>query len=466
MFDRSIYVQRRKRLIEQVGSGIVLMVGHDESPMNYADNTYPFRQDSSFLYYFGLDEPGLIAVVDLDEGRETIFGDDRTVNEVIWMGPTLSVREKCEFAGVDESAPLDQLSAVVNRAIRQGRHVHFLPPSRPKVTLKIAELLGIRVGVVADYVSEELTRAVVACRSVKSEEEIEELQKAVDICCEMQTTAMRLSQPGVYEREVAGAIEGIAIARGGRLSFPTIFSIHGETLHNHHHGNLMQAGHIAINDSGAETARHYAGDITRTIPVGGQFSQRQKDVYQIVLEAQTRAIEAVRPGVEFRDIHLLACEVLAAGLKELGLIAGDIKEAVQAGAHALFFQCGLGHMMGLDVHDMEGLGEDYVGYTDTIRRNPMFGFCSLRLGKALEPGYVITVEPGLYFIPELIDQWRAEGKLTQFINYEKAEEFTDFGGIRLEDDVLVTEDGYRVMSDQIPRTIEEVEAASVAAASH
>jgi Xaa-Pro aminopeptidase len=397
-------------------------------------------------------------VIDLDEGHETVFGNDRAVNEVIWMGPTSTVHEKCEQVGVDESAALDQLPSVVDRAIRQGRPIHFLPPSRPEIVLKIAALLGLRVDVVADYVSEKLTRAVAAGRSIKSEEEIDELQKAVDVCAEMQLAAMRLSKPGVWEREVAGAIEGIAIASGGRLAFPTIFSVHGETLHNHHHGNLMQDGHMAINDSGAETPSHYSGDITRTIPVGGRFTPRQRDVYQIVFDAQTRAIEAVRPGVEFRDIHTLACEILAAGLKELGLIKGDIKEAVQAGAHALFFQCGLGHMMGLDVHDMEGLGEDYVGYTETIRRNPMFGFCSLRLGKALEPGYVITVEPGLYFIPQLIDQWQAENKLAQFINYEKVETFKDFGGIRLEDDILVTEEGFQVMSEQIPRTIEEVEA--------
>ncbi|HYW79413.1 MAG TPA: aminopeptidase P family protein, partial [Thermoguttaceae bacterium] len=452
MFDKSIYVQRRKRLSELVGtgqggtaqvdSGIVLMVGHDESPMNYADNPYAFRQDSSFLYYFGLDEPGLIALIDLDEGREIVFGNDRTVNEVIWMGPTASVQQKCERVGVDQSAPLDQLPPIIDEAIRQGRRIHFLPPSRPEVVMKLAALLGLQVDVVADYVSEPLTRAVVACRSVKAPEEIEEIQKAVDVCAEMQVAAMRLSKPGVCEREVAGAIEGIAIARGGRLSFPTIFSIHGETLHNHHHDNVMQQGHMAINDSGAETALHYAGDITRTIPVGGRFSSRQKDVYQIVFEAQSRAIEAVRPGVEFRDVHTLACEILAAGLKDLGLITGDIKEAVRAGAHALFFQCGLGHMMGLDVHDMEGLGEDYVGYTDTIRRNPMFGFCSLRLGKALEPNHVITVEPGLYFIPQLIDQWRAEQQHTEFIDYDAAEKFKDFGGIRLEDDLLVTDDGY------------------------
>jgi Xaa-Pro aminopeptidase len=271
---------------------------------------------------------------------------------------------------------------------------------------------------------------------------------------------MKMSGPGVYEREVAAAMEQIVLSHAGRLSFPTIFSIHGETLHNHCHGNLMSTGDIAVNDSGAETQLGYASDVTRTIPISGKFSQRQKEIYAIVLDAQNKAIEAAKPGVEFRDVHRLATEVLVSGLKDLGLVKGDVAEAVEAGVHTLFFQCGLGHMMGLDVHDMEGLGEDYVGYTDTIKRNPVFGWRSLRLGKALEPGFVITVEPGLYFIPELIDRWKAEQKNAQFINYDAVEKYRDFGGIRIEDDVLVTEEGSRMLGKPIPRTIEEVEAMS------
>jgi Xaa-Pro aminopeptidase len=277
---------------------------------------------------------------------------------------------------------------------------------------------------------------------------------------EMHTTAMKMSKPGVCEREVAAEMERIVLSHGGRLSFPTIFSIHGETLHNHFHGNVMSAGDIAVNDSGAETPLGYASDITRTIPVSGRFSARQREIYSIVLESQTRAVEAAKPGVEFRNVHRLASEVLVSGLKDLGLVTGDVSQAVEAGVHTLFFQCGLGHMMGLDVHDMEGLGEDYVGYTDTIKRNSEFGWRSLRLGKALEPGFVITVEPGIYFIPQLIDRWKAERKNTEYVNYDAIEKYKDFGGIRIEDDVLITESGSRVLGKPIPRTIAEVEAMS------
>jgi len=367
------------------------------------------------------------------------------------------LKEKCRKTGISDTAGLDKLPDVLQKAVKQGREILFLPQYRAKNILKIQQLLGISPSSVAAHVSEPLIRAVVSQRSIKSEQEIEQLEAALDISYEMQTLAMKMSKPGVYERLLASAIEAVVLSRGSALSFPTIFSIHGETLHNHSYDNQMQAGDIAVNDSGAESPLHYASDITRTIPVGGKFSQRQKEIYAIVLNAQEKAIEGVKPGIEFRDIHLLACRELASGLKDLGLMKGDIEQAVQAGAHTLFFQCGLGHMLGLDVHDMEGLGEEYVGYTDTIKRNPEFGFKSLRLAKALEPGFVITVEPGIYFIPELIDRWKAEKKNSQYINYELLESYRDFGGIRIEDDVLVTQIGYRVLGREIPRTISEVE---------
>jgi len=452
MFAPNVYIERRRRLRSDVGSGLILLLGNELSPMNYPDNQYPFRQDSSFLYFFGLDYPGLAAVIDADQGAECVFGDDLTVDDIIWTGPQPPLQEKCQKAGILETAPLDQLQLVLDRAVAQERQIHFLPQYRPENVLKIQQLLAIHPAVVRDHVSESLIQ-----RSFKSDDEIAQIEAALDMSYEMQTAAMKMSKPGVCEREVAAAMEQIVLARGGRLSFPTIFSIHGETLHNHSHGNMMSSGDIAVNDSGAETPLGYASDITRTVPVGGKFSQRQKEIYAIVLESQTRAIEAAKPGVEFRNVHRLASEVLVSGLKDLGLVTGDVAEAVEAGVHTLFFQCGLGHMMGLDVHDMEGLGEDFVGYTDTIKRNPEFGWRSLRLGKALEPGFVITVEPGLYFIPELIDRWRAERKNTQFVDYDAVEKYKDFGGIRIEDDVLVTEDGPRILGRPIPRTIEEVE---------
>ncbi|TKJ35034.1 MAG: Xaa-Pro aminopeptidase [Planctomycetes bacterium B3_Pla] len=460
MFAPNVYIERRKRLRTDVESGVILFLGNEESPMNYPDNQYPFRQDSSFLYFFGLDCPGLAAVIDIDQGSECIFGDDLTVDDIVWTGPQPPLREKCQEVGISQTAAHDQLPVTLIRAAEQGRTIHFLPQYRADNVLKIEQLLAIPPAVIEDHDSERLIRAVIAQRSIKAEEEITQIEAALDIAYEMQTTAMKMSKPGVYERQIAGAMEAIALSHGGRLSFPTIFSIHGETLHNHYHGNLMKDGDIAVNDSGAESPSHYTSDITRTIPVSGKFSQRQKEIYAIVLDAQNKAIEAVKPGVEFRDIHRLASEVLVSGLKDLGLVKGNVTEAVQAGVHTLFFQCGLGHMMGLDVHDMEGLGEDYVGYTDTIKRNPEFGWRSLRLAKALKPGFVITVEPGLYFIPELIDRWKTEQKNAQYINYDAVEKYRDFGGIRIEDDVLVTQQGCRILGKPIPRTIEEVEAMS------
>lgn len=441
-----------------MSSGVVLLLGNDELPMNYVGNSYPFRQDSSFLYYFGLDEPGLGAVIDLDEGTECLFGDDPTVEEVVWTGPQRPLREKARQVGVDRTAPSRELASVLDQAREKGRVIHFLPPCGAEHILKIHRLLNYPPEMVDELVSEALIRAVVAQRSVKSSEEIEQIELALSISYQMQTTAMRLARPGVVEREVAGAMEGIAVALGVRFAFEPIFSIHGETLHNPLHDNVLRAGDIAVNDSGAESPLRYASDVTRTIPIGGRFTQRQREIYSIVLDAQEQAIAAIEPGVEFRDVHRLACMRLVAGLKELGLTRGDPEEAVQAGAHTLFFQCGLGHMMGLDVHDMQGLGEDYVGYTDTIRRSPAFGWNSLRLAKAVEPGYVVTVEPGIYFIPALMDRWKAERKYDAFINYDKVESYRDFGGIRLEDDVLVTDTGCRVLGPPIPKTITDVEA--------
>jgi Xaa-Pro aminopeptidase len=457
MFAADVYIERRKRLRNDIQSGMILFLGNEESPVNFADNQYPFRQDSSFLYFFGLDCPGLAAVIDVDKGTECMFGDDLTVDDIVWTGPQPTLKEKCCKAGISETAGLDRLPDVLNKAIKQGREIHFLPQYRPENVLKIQQLLGIHPSDITGHVSESLIRAVVAQRSIKNEKEVEQIEAALDISYEMQTLAMRMTKPGVYERQVASAMEAVVLSHGSVLSFPTIFSIHGETLHNHNYDNQMQAGDMAVNDSGAESLFHYASDITRTIPVSGKFSQKQKEIYSIVLNAQEKAIAEVKPSVEFRDIHLLACKVLASGLKDLGLMKGDIEQAVQAGAHTLFFQCGLGHMLGLDVHDMEGLGEEFVGYTDTIKRNPEFGFKSLRLAKALEPGFVITIEPGIYFIPELIDRWKAEQKNSQYINYKMAEAYRDFGGIRIEDDVLVTQTGHRVLGRKVPKTIFEVE---------
>jgi len=457
MFPANIYIERRKLLRTQVQSGLVLLLGNQQSPMNFSDNHYPFRQDSSFLYFFGLDLANLAAVIDVDETKECVFGNDLTVDDIIWTGPQPSLKEKCLKTGISETAQSDKLQEVLAKAKRQGRKIHFLPQYRTENVLKIERLLRKTPVAIHQHVSETLIKAIALQRSIKNKEEIEQIETAVNISYEMQMLAMKMSKPGVHEREVAGAMEAIALSQGSGLAFPTIFSINGQTLHNHNYVNIMKQGDIAINDSGVESELHYASDITRTIPVGCRFSKRQKEIYAIVLNAQEKAIDAVKPGVEFRAIHRLGCKILVSGLKDLGLMKGDIDEAVDVGAHTLFFPCGLGHMLGLDVHDMEALGEDYVGYTDTIKRNPEFGWKSLRLAKALETGFVITVEPGVYFIPELIDRWKAEQKCSSYINYNAVEKYRDFGGIRIEDDVLVTEDGYRLLGRPIPKTIDEVE---------
>ncbi len=457
MFDRDVYIRRRQRLKAQIQSGLILLLGNDESPMNYAANTYPFRQDSTFLYFFGLDQPGLAAVIDVEERTEWVFGGDPTVEEIVWTGPVPLLRDRCERVGVTQTAPGDRLAHVLNEVARRGRTIHLLPQYRAENIQKINRLWGPAV---PPSPSAVLIRAVVQQRSVKSPEEIEQIEAALDISRQMHIAAMKIARPGVVEREVVGAMEGIALSNGVRLAFPPIFSTHGETMHNPYYDNVLNAGDIVVNDSGAESPLYYASDITRTIPVGGRFSQRQREVYSIVLAAQEQALDLAKPGVEWREVHRRTAVALMEGLKELGLVKGGPQEAVAAGAHTMFFPCGVGHMMGLDVHDMEALGEDYVGYADAIQRNPEFGWRSLRLAKAIEPDFVITVEPGIYFIPQLIDQWRAEGRHSRFINYDRVELFRDFYGVRIEDNIVVTDDGCRILGRPIPKTIEEVEAIS------
>jgi Xaa-Pro aminopeptidase len=457
MFDASTYVRRRMRLGDSLGSGLALFLGNPELPMNYAANTFHFRQDSSFLYFWGLDDPDLAALIDLDDRTDAVFGDDFTVDDIVWRGPQPTIAERAARAGVGCTAPRAALAGKLAQAIRQGRRIHFLPQYVADNQIALERLLGIRAEAVNDHASADLINAIVVQRSVKSAEEIVEIEAALETCYEMHTLAMKLSRPGVYEREVAGAIEGLVAARGVRLAFPVIFSVHGETLHNHYHGNRMEAGQMAVNDSGAESALHYAADITRTIPIGGKFTGLQRDFYRSVLNAQRAAIAAIRPGARFKDVHLLAGRCLLSDLKEIGCVRGNLDDAVAAGVQGLFFQCGLGHMMGLDVHDMEGLGEQHVGYDDTVQRSTQFGLKSLRLARPLQPGFVLTVEPGLYFIPQLMDRWKAEGRFAEFVNYDAVDRLRNAGGIRIEDDVVVTEDGCRVLGRPIPVEIDEVE---------
>jgi Xaa-Pro aminopeptidase len=459
MFQTQTYIDRRERLKREVASGLLLFLGNDESPMNFSDNHYRFRQDSSFLYFWGFDVPGLAAILDIDEKREILFGRETTIEDMVVTGPRPTLKELSLKSGVYEVADFNQLNAVIKQAIGNGRKIHFLPQYRAENFIKIQQLLDMDAAVASASSSSSFIKAVVAQRSIKSKEEIEQIESALGVTYDMQTLAMKLSKPGIYERAVAGSMAGLASSLDiAGLAFPIIFTVNGHFLHNFHQNNKMKPGDIVVNDSGAESAMHYASDITRTFPVDGKFNQQQREIYSIVLKAQEKAIQALRPGIEYRDIHLMACKHITAGLIALGLMQGDVDSAVVAGAHALFMPHGLGHMLGLDVHDMEGLGEDYVGYTDTIQRSEQFGLSQLRLARALEPGFVITVEPGLYFNPRLIDQWKTKKKFEEFINYSKVEPYRNFGGVRIEDDVLILEDGCRVLGKPIPKSIEDVEA--------
>ena len=433
-------------------------MGNDDAPINFKDNTYPFRQDSTFLYYFGIAAPQLAALIDIDEDRTIIFGDEMTIDDIIWMGRLETIREKAANAGVSHTLATNALPRMLLEAMQEGRPVHFLPPYRPANFMRLSQLTGIPIERLAESASVTLIKAVVAQRSVKSAEEVTEIERAVDTSVDMHLAAMRLAKPGMTERQVAGVVQHVAQQAGGTLAYPTILTVRGEVLHNHYHGNVLQEGDLVLNDSGAETALGYASDLTRTFPAGKTFTTLQKEAYEVVLNALEGATAALKPGVRYLDIHFHACRMLVEGLKQMGLMQGNPEEAVAADAHTLFFQCGTGHLMGLDVHDMEDLGEQYVGYTDTIRKDTTtFGLKSLRLGKELEAGNVLTVEPGLYFIPELIDRWKAENKLAQFINYEKVESFKGFGGIRVEDDMLITATGHRILGKPLAKTVAEIE---------
>ena len=457
MFKKEIYSSRRNKLKNKISSGVALFLGNMESPMNYLDNTYHYRQDSSFLYFFGLDFPGLAGVIDFDSGEELIFGNDVDIDAIIWMGPQVTIRENAAKAGVLKTAPLAKLNDFLSGAIQQGRKIHILPPYRGENKIWLEQLLGISALRVNEYASVELIKAVVDLRSVKEPEEIEEIKKACTTGYEMHVAVMKLAKPGVREQQIAGTIEGIAASGGGMISFPIILSQNGETLHNHDHSQILKEGRLLLTDAGAESLLHYASDFTRTVPVGGKFSTKQREIYEIVLAANNKAAELTKPGVTYKSVHLAASEVIAEGLKALGLMKGDIKEAVAAGAHALFFPHGLGHMMGLDVHDMEDLGQIYVGYDDEIRPSTQFGIAALRLGRHLQPGFVVTNEPGIYFIPALIDQWQRDKTNAGFINFDKVNEYRGFGGIRLEDDLLVTETGSEILGKRVPVEPDEVE---------
>lgn len=459
MFEASLYAARRRALMESVKTGCILLPGNDLVGMNYHANAFPFRQDGSFLYFAGLNEPAHCLWLDCESGKEVLCGPSLGLEHTIWSGAAPSLQELAARAGVESTWAMAELAAACHDAQREGRAVHYLPPYQGDGVLRLCRLMGAAPETVEAGASQPLIHAVVALRSVKSGEEVDEIRRAIALSAEMYAELMAVCAPGAAEIELYGRQQGLILARGSREAFPMILSRRGEVLHNHTRDQILRDGDLLLVDSGVCSPLGYVSDITRTLPVAGKFSTRQKEIYEIVLDALAEGTACMAPGVPFVDCHMAAAMTVARGLADVGVMRGDPAEAVAAGAHALFFPHGLGHMLGLDPHDMESLGEDFVGYDDEFRRSAQFGLSGLRMGRRLQPGFVMTVEPGIYFIPALIDLWRKEGRLVQFINYDALDSYREFGGIRVEDDVLVTEKGAEVLSMAIPKTVDDVCAA-------
>lgn len=457
MFDKQLYITRRRILKEKIKQGVILFFGNDESPMNYPDNPYHFRQHSSFLYYFGIDRPSLAAIIDVENDEEIVFGDELTIDDIIWMGNVPTLSEECQKVGINSVLPIVKLYTILREAQASDRNIHFLPPFRPENKIKLLRLLNIRPDQFNQKSSEDLVKVVISQREIKDEFEIAEIDKAVNWTVDMHEKAISMARPGMFEAEIAAAVTQIPLERQGYISFPVIASINGAVLHNHYHGNQLKEGQLFLLDAGAETPSCYAGDLTSTFPVSKKFSDKQREIYQIVLDAHYGSASCLKPGITFKEVHFEACRIIFNGLKSLGLTKGNTEEAIAEGAHALFFPHGLGHMMGLDVHDMEDLGEINVGYNGETKSS-QFGLRSLRLAKELKPGFVLTIEPGIYFIPELIKLWQSEQKFSQFINYTQVEKYLDFGGIRIEQNYLITPDSNRLLGRKKPMEISEIEA--------
>lgn len=467
MFSKDVYARRRQTLVAKMADsaaegkrGIALFIGNTEAPAQYKDNCYKFRQDSTWLYFFGIDQPLYAAIIDLDNGNETIFANDVEIGDIIWMGPQPSVASVAASVGVEKSAPYTDLNAAVAKVLAEGRPVHFVKPSRYYNTMKIASLLGCGTDEVAGRFSLALTKAIISMRLVKEDCEIEAIDDACNLGYEMHTMARNSIVPGIIEQEIVGKMDGVTLSKGWGVSFPTILTQHGETLHNHLHDKIIEPGKLMVIDAGAESNVHYASDFTRTYPTSGKFTAKQREIYQIVCDCNEFAFSMTRPGISYREVHLKTMHLMLEELRALDIVRGDVQDMVEAGIAGLFMPHGLGHNMGLDVHDMEDYGENYVGYDDDQRRSPQLGLGSLRMARKLVPGNVITDEPGIYFIPALIEKWKSEKTDQGFVNYQKLESYYDFGGIRLEDDVLVTADGARRLGkERLPISPDDVEAA-------
>ena len=457
MFSADIYKKRRLELKKKVKNGLIIFIGNEQSPINFRDNTYPFRQDSSFLYFFGLDFPNLDGAIDIDEDREYLVGVESTIEDIIWYGKQVSLTEKSFRAGIGEAIDQKTLKNLVQKAQRSKRKIHFLPPYRAESVLELSDYLALPPSQINYLASQELIEAVISLREIKDLEEVEEIKKAINVTSAMFTEVITMTQDGTNEKTIIATMNKKATLSDCTFSFSPIITKNGAALHNPNTNNIIKSGEIVLCDSGLETTGHYGSDITRTFPVDKKFSLQQKEIYTIVLRAQETAFSLIKPGVQYLDIHLSICKIITNCMIEIGLMKGDAEEAVQQGAHALFFPHGLGHMLGLDIHDMESLGEDYVGYGTTMKRSDAFGLHSLRLAKKLKSGFVLTVEPGIYFIPELIALWESKKMNTDFINYSKVKYYLDFGGIRIEDNCLVTDTANQNLSNHIPKSIKEIE---------
>ncbi|WP_136475640.1 aminopeptidase P family protein [Pseudomonas sp. DG56-2] len=458
MFSKDTYLQRRRALREQLGDGLVLVPGNLDAPVNFAHNVYPFRQDASFAYFFGLNRPGLNGLFDLDTGDESVFGDDVSLDDRIWVGEGIELAQQCAAVGCTARSSAE-LPVVIAQALGQGRKVHYLPPYRADTTQLLAELLQLHVSNVREQASAALIAAVVGLREIKDAGEIEQIEQALLVANEMHLVAMSATRPGVMEREVVAAMRGVLGRHGLQEAYQPVFSRHGEILHNIEYGSRLEAGDLVVNDAGASSVLGYASDVTRTLPVGGRFLPHQRDLYELLVRVQEQAIAAMRPGLRFAEVHRLAALRMVEGMTELGFFKGSAEQVVESGAYALCFPHGLGHQLGLDVHDMEALGEDNVGYNEEVSRSRLFGLCNLRMGKRLQAGMVLTVEPGIYFIPALIEQWQAEQRHAELICFERFNAFNGFGGMRVEDVVLVGESSARVLGPHTPKRVDEVESA-------
>ena len=456
-FSTETYVKRRADLKKKLNSGILLFLGNEESPINCRENCYPFRQDSNFLYFFGIDQPGVAAIIDVDNDEGIIFGDELSIDDIVWTGPQPTISEQANEVGVKQVQPFREIENYLQKADQSGNKIHYLPPYRSLNQIRLSEWLNQSASEITNRTSQDFINSVIALRTYKSAEEIEEMAKAVNISRKLHLQAREMCRSGVMESRISAALHKIVIGEGGQFAYPPIITINGQTLHNHYYGNTLEKGQMLLVDAGAEAPSHYAGDITRTFPVEGKFTDRQREVYATVLKAENNAINNCKPGITYKEVHERAMMDLAEGLNGMGIMKGDLAEAVALGAHAMFCPHGLGHMIGLDVHDMEDLGEDAVGYSHEVKRNDQFGTKSLRLGRKLEEGFVFTVEPGIYFIPELIDMWQAEKKFDEFIDYNTLALFRSIGGVRIEDNVFIADTGSQVIGEPIPKAIDEVE---------